>query len=309
LPAINLNSGAAHPELREKLRGESLTIHPDSIFITENRYRQFNERDLGGLMDSIRQVGLLQPIGVKHSNDPDRFGLYEVVYGRRRAMAMKRLYGEAVARSQDPNNDNEVFRFSSIWVIRFPKSMPDHLVKMLEIKENLDRKELTSNERTACLLEMGVVLREAGISEDGNIHETHEYSEAPKNGRGRPKKPVAETVSQETGVDRGTLKSRLKNASDDLGLDKPLDLDETPVPVMVDAAQQLRALDQVEAEKKEAKGPRLNLNIYPHDPSAFIVWLRKRHPEQFSLDDLRAYRDALISLVAELTDQPLEEAV
>jgi len=58
----------------------------NKIKLARNSRKDIRDEELAGLMSSIRQVGLLQPIGVVKSG-----AAYEVIYGNRRFLAVSKL--------------------------------------------------------------------------------------------------------------------------------------------------------------------------------------------------------------------------
>jgi len=61
-------------------------IEINKIIQNENSRTKFKDKELFELMDSIKQHGLLQPIGVKKNEDK-----YEIIFGNRRFIACKKL--------------------------------------------------------------------------------------------------------------------------------------------------------------------------------------------------------------------------
>jgi hypothetical protein len=49
--------------------------------------------------------------------------------------------------------------------LRFPSDIPDHLARLLEIDENLQREELTTEEKAAHIMMRAAVMKQAGIIE------------------------------------------------------------------------------------------------------------------------------------------------
>lgn len=59
----------------------------NKIKLSKNSRREIRDEDLSGIMQSIKQVGLLQPIGVSKHQD----GGYRICYGNRRFLACSKL--------------------------------------------------------------------------------------------------------------------------------------------------------------------------------------------------------------------------
>jgi hypothetical protein len=131
----------------------------------------------------------------------------------------------------------------------------------------------------------------------------------PERQHGKASKPVREEIAQSMGIPKSTLDNRVKAASKIVK--EKLDLDKTP-PEKLEAAARVildtppakiggpRKGEPFSVGEETSKGRRLRLKLYPADAVAFADWLRKRYPASFSLDDIRAYRDALAELVKEL---------
>lgn len=311
-----INARSACDELRKKVQADYVSIHPDQLEIPEDRLRVIKPKSIRSLADSIKEVGLMHPIGVKYAGaGTNRF---IVIYGARRTMAIQLLRKEALERAADPNTDPEVFRYSQVHALRFRKEIDEETCRELEIRENLDRKELTSNERKAHTLRLGAITQERqkkrkndDVKGDLNIAKNLQNGKAKRDGPGRPPKPVMQEMAESLGISRQRLQARVESASKIVG--KKLDLDTTPPDELIEAAD---AIEETPPKRKgrPSKGEplskgntdyrgglaRLECWLYPADAQAFAGWVRARHPDSFTLDNIRAYRDALIDLVKEL---------
>ncbi len=79
------------------------TIDLDLIDQNENSRVVYKRGDLAELMLSMKEAGLLQPVGVKKTGDR-----YEAVFGNRRIMAAKKLgWTEIQAHIVDAKTDND----------------------------------------------------------------------------------------------------------------------------------------------------------------------------------------------------------
>lgn len=90
---------------------EPITIPLSHIYISPNALKNYNkdayETNLETLASNIQQYGLLNPLTVHAS--PDRAGMYEVVIGRRRFMALHKLgWNEAPCRVISSQNDKDI---------------------------------------------------------------------------------------------------------------------------------------------------------------------------------------------------------
>ncbi len=312
LQAINARSACS--ELRAKVQADYISVHPDQLEIPEHRLREIKPETIRELADSIKEVGLLQPIGVKLKAACT--GRYVVIYGARRTLAMQLLRREALEQAADPNTDQEAFRYSQVHALKFRKEIDDEVCRELEIRENLDRKELTFNQRKAHLLMLGAMVQRR-LKKRGTT-----YKEPLIVGNGsQPSKDktllitnitnnVAHEVAKSIGISVSTLQKRVASAARDVG--KPLSLDHTPAKELDIAADQIANKQPAKRHGKLAvpslgkptkKGVELTAAVYPANAAQFAEWMRKRHPASFSLDDIRAYRDALIELVKHLEQQ------
>src|SRR5208283_679791 len=139
-----INNHAASDELQDKLKGDYRAIHPESLIIPDDRLRKIDPKTIPALAESFKEVGQICAIGVKRDGNK-----YRVVYGARRVMAMQLLFSQAMEKAKDPNTDQDVQRFSSMHALVYRNEIDDETCQELEIRENLDRKELNSRERAA----------------------------------------------------------------------------------------------------------------------------------------------------------------
>ena len=154
-----MNRQAASDAMYDKLGADYLCVHPSTLVVPEDRLRKIDPKTIPALADSFREVGQISPIGIKRiPGSPN----YRVVYGARRALAMQLLLEEAIAKANDPNKDNDVHRFGSMHALVDRPETDDETCRELEIRENLDRKELTVKERTAHQLQLAACMN--GVS-------------------------------------------------------------------------------------------------------------------------------------------------
>ena len=127
----------------------------------------FDMEVVQGLMESIENSHLLNPIGVKIRPSSKEFD-FDMVYGRHRLEAFRRLLADA----EEKQDDKRIARFREIPVRKFAANTPDDVIRYIEIVENLIRKELTSAEKKLHRAELVKWLkqREAkeGTDSDGN---------------------------------------------------------------------------------------------------------------------------------------------
>ena len=301
-----LNCGAACDALYDKVKGDYQTVHVRSLTIPEDRIRKIDPKSIPGLADSIREVGQISPIGVKRTGTSQ----YRVVYGARRVLAMTRLLDEAMAKATDPNKDPDVYRYSNMHVLLYRDAIDDETCQELEIRENLDRKELTLKERTAHALQLAACMKRRMENVDRENRHISKSSKVGlstnekviRNGRLAPI-TIKKAISQAMDVTQAKLQDRVLAASKSTGL--TLSLDQSPPGVLDEAARKLLSEPRSEPLNKTqrvlADGSKCLVgNICPSKAPAFALWIRKRYPASFTLDQVRAFRDALIGLVSEL---------
>lgn len=103
------------------------------------RERELDEKTVQMLMESIEQTGLRQPIGIRIMKDKTRL----LVWGYHRFEAWRRLFVNAM----QANDDAGKARWHMIPCLEFEDTLSDDMALLLEIQENLDRKDLTPAQR------------------------------------------------------------------------------------------------------------------------------------------------------------------
>ena len=106
---------------------------PVSCISVPERQRPLDPKVVADLARSIEQHGLLQPIGIKPLNDTD----YVLVFGAHRLEAFRSLRRETIPASILPAN------------------LSAEEVRLLELRENLDRNDLNGTQRKAFAAEVG----------------------------------------------------------------------------------------------------------------------------------------------------------
>jgi len=302
VPNVTL-MGTAGLQTNMDRRPENITaIRADTIEIGE-RLRPLDPKRVKEIAESIREVGLLHPIGVKRSAKPG--GPHRLIYGYHRVEAVRLLAKD------DPT---QVMIGAAI----YPAKMPDWACKMDEITENLFRKNLTPKENEAHTALYGGYLKKHGMVKEAKPgpkpkgDDRNGYAELPT---------VTEKLVADLGINDKSVQNRIRNAANSAErLGVVIDGPKTPEALTGDeliaigeAAQMAAELDKEEAAKK-GKSPR---RINPHEPAGpttvtvrldtidvkpFIDFCRKRlngEHKPMSLDMLRAYRKALDELIAE----------
>ena len=205
-------------------------IKPIDIVSLERR--EIDEKTVGHLVEALaRDGGFLHPIAVRAEGPAQ----YRLIAGHHRREVWTRCFGE-----QRP-----------IPAIIYPTDTPDALIEVLEIEENLLRKELTAAEREVQMLRLAAALRKldgeepaAPVSEPGEAAETGNVIPGLAPGRGgRGKKGMAQKVAEKAGIGKRTVNIRLKNASAAIG--EKIDLDrDTPEELERKAAELERKADK-----------------------------------------------------------------
>jgi ParB/Sulfiredoxin domain len=326
-----INNSAVCDELHDQMKGDYMSLHPESLVIPDDRLRDVDPQSIPGLAESIKEVGQMCAIGVKRHGQ----GKYRVVYGARRTMAMQLLLRQALKNAKDPNTDQDVQRFGSMHALVYRNEITDETCRELEARENADRKELDDRERGAhTVLVEGFVKQRQDMRK--HINKTRERCDKHlhlTNVRGRsfrpktleraaalgikPSDPAASTspnsdpVDYETGkmlgISTSTVRNRRKaisvlaNMPEIMSPDvKPEDLKKAALKVLAMPPEQRNSAVPSKGRINAAGRTILSCNIYPSDAGHFATWIRKRYPVSFTLDQIRAYRDALIGLVEEL---------
>ena len=172
------------------------------------------------------------------------------------------LSREALGKASDPNTDQEVFRYSQVHALRFRKEIDDEVCEELEIRENLDRKELSFNERKAHALLLAAAIqkrekkrKQSRVESNGILSDTHEANQLedvddpPSKVRCTMRLPRHSVREQSN-----TLESRIASASRDVGM--TLDLDKTPPEDLKAAAKMI--LEKEPTERKETARRRVH---------------------------------------------------
>lgn len=127
----------AAPSMPVALANEVIEVLPLEAIIPGTRLRQ-DYGDIPGMMASLRQYGQLQPIGVDHSN--------RIIFGGRR-------YFSLVALKECGELDKQGKPFTHIRIVR-RECLNEMDLREMELEENLQRKEMTWQEKTMGILEI-----------------------------------------------------------------------------------------------------------------------------------------------------------
>jgi hypothetical protein len=194
-------------------------VRVDDIAVAQDTRRPIDREKLGELTESIRQRGLLQPIGVQRLN-----GRYRLIWGAHRFEAWAQILRIARARATGAPDQDEAMREINRWLaipaIVYPADLPEPMLKILEIEENLRRKELTTEEKGACDMDLAAALKELEAMESRDPPDFSGMSNAPTAGRGH--KGAVQKVAERLDVDHSTVRNRVRKAAEAIG--EPVDL-------------------------------------------------------------------------------------
>jgi hypothetical protein len=178
------------------------------------RKREPTTEVVAALKADIEQIGLLQPIGVRH--DPDKKGHFILIWGANRLAAYIDGWGEAQKLLAERGvQDEHAFRQAKMWqqipAIVFHMDIPAADVERREIAENLIRAELTVEEKaiqrirySALVQKMGRAA-EAGVVRNANKEAT--LTRQPHHVADGNKPETATSITaRELGVNRETLR-------------------------------------------------------------------------------------------------------
>jgi len=126
-----------------QLNGDSKSIPCTSVTVPK-RERPIDKDAVAALSEDIELKGLLQPIGVRIARD-DEPGAYHLIYGAHRFQAWFNKYDAAA--SANPVDKEGRARWHAIPAIIFGTDVTPEMATLLELSENLVRKELTRAER------------------------------------------------------------------------------------------------------------------------------------------------------------------
>lgn len=288
------------------------SIMVDNIIVNEDRKRTIDPEKVEQIRESIREVGLLQPIGVKDQKSGQPFLL---IYGHHRLLAKRQLM------ENDPTQD-------TIGACIYPEDMPDWACELNEVTENLCRKELTPKERDAhTAIYAGLLKLHGNVVErrEAQAQSQTQTKGAKAKSLGHSPSTVTRKVAADLGISKEAVRNRIKHASTQAAR-SGISVDKT-TPEAMSGDQLMKvgraALKAAEDDKVEAarlgKSPRLvnpNQKTDKHvttarldvtDPTPFIDWCRARidgKHKPMSINMLKTYATALATLIAEIEASP-----
>lgn len=150
---INPQVKGVPDDLYKALDGSHLTSTVDTIVVPD-RERPLDEATVQKIYDSIENTGLHQPIGIRTMKVEGKIQKH-LIWGYHRFEAWRRKFEEAFAAGDEAGKA----RWHQIPVMLYDgENMSDDVAKLIEIQENLDRKELTSGEREAAIAKRAKLL-------------------------------------------------------------------------------------------------------------------------------------------------------
>jgi ParB-like chromosome segregation protein Spo0J len=213
-------------------------VKPIQIYSPERR--GIDEDTIADLIEVLtRDRRFLHPIVVR----AEAVSRYRLIAGHHRLEAWKRRFG------------NE----RPIRAIIYPSDTPDALITVLEIEENLLRKELTAAEREIQTIQLAVAIRKLNggepatpISESGEVAESGNLvpSLAPASG-GRGNKGLAQKVAEKAGITKRAVNKRVKAAEE--AISEKIDLDRDTPEELERKAQKLQHADRKVVHLKPRK--------------------------------------------------------
>jgi ParB-like chromosome segregation protein Spo0J len=219
------------------------SVPVDNITVAQDRRRPMDREKVDELAESIRRQGLLQPIGVQRLADR-----YRLIWGAHRFEAWAHLLRE------ERNSDESraaLKRWAEIPAVVYPADLPEPMVTVLEIEENLRRKELTDAEKQEHTLRLAAALKQLEAESRNDSEFTN--SEEPKPATGRGHKGEVQKVAERLGVDHGTVRNRVRKAAEIIG--EPIDLAQDKPAELTRKADKIRrmAKEYVSERKRDRK--------------------------------------------------------
>lgn len=154
-----INHRACPDVIKEHCGASYDAIEVYNVEIPDERLQAIDSAQIQDLADSIREFGQIAPIGVWMITDPNARYRYRIIYGVKRAKAMLELYNKAMEGCDNPRDNPDAFRYSRLHALVYPESIEGDYAKEMEIRENLDRFELTPEQRKAQTAQLGLILR------------------------------------------------------------------------------------------------------------------------------------------------------
>jgi hypothetical protein len=281
----------------------------ENIIVAEDRKRQIDDKKVEEIRESIRELGLLQPIGVRAQHGKP----FQLIYGHHRLLAKLQLM------ESDPTQD-------VIAAVIYPEDMPDWACELNEIAENLFRKELMPKECQAhTTMYAGLLKLHGNVVEGRKAQGQTQANGARQKSLASSPPTVTRKIAADLGISDVAVRNRVRNASKlaaRIGITVV-----KPTPEAMSGEQLVEvgkaALKVAEADRAEAaKDGKSPLRVKPHqptkatittvrldvtDPKPFIDWCRTRiagKHKPMSIDILKTYATALAALITEVEAAP-----
>jgi ParB-like nuclease domain len=195
------------------LKTTTAKIAADSIDVPD-RMRALDEEKVAELVESIGRQGLMQPIGVRDPNPPGG-GRPTLIWGAHRLAAYLRT---------DVGRDHTGSQY--IPAVCYAPDLPEPWMHILEIEENLRRKELTVQEKAEHTIRLAAELKELASQKSryGSDFSNSSQKQS-KPATGRAYKGIVQTIAEQVNVDHGTVRHRARKASEAIGETVDLDKD------------------------------------------------------------------------------------
>jgi len=185
-----------------------------------DRLRKVDVQTITDLAADLAKRGMLQRIGVRERTDAK----VDLAWGRHRLEAAAKL------------------GWSAIPAVVYPADLPDDQVLVLEIVENLKRRELTPEERAEHVTRLAALVKDVRA----NSLRSGEKS------KGRPKGTV-QRVAEQSGLSQQAVRRSADKAAEVIG--EPVDLERDPPADLVRKADKIRSAPPVPRRKAKA-GPK-----------------------------------------------------
>jgi ParB-like chromosome segregation protein Spo0J len=219
------------------LNTSTTMIDADRIDVPD-RMRALDDGKVSELVESIGRQGLMQPIGVRYPDPPSGGGRYTLIWGAHRLAAYRRT---------DVGRDHIGHQY--ITAVCYDPDLPDPWMRILEIEENLRRKELTVQEKAEHTIRLAAELKELASPKSRNLSEfSNSDQEQPKPTTGRGHKGIVQKLAEQVNVDHGTVRHRARKAAEAIG--EPIDLDKDSPAELRRKADKLKATPKAKRIRK-----------------------------------------------------------
>lgn len=193
-----------------------MKVRIDEIVVGERRREDMG--DIQELAESIGKYGLLHPVVVDEQS--------RLVAGGRRLEAIKLLGWQEVE-------------------VRSLGELTDKEVRVIELEENLRRKDLTEHEKSKQLVELKRIVTEAAREE--NCLPDRRFSEERKGGRGKKSIGSYRDIEERTGIDKDAFRQAEQHVQ---AVDSYPELSSFPKTHAIEIARQLKTMPEPMRQEK-----------------------------------------------------------